>query len=147
MWLQIYLFSVGKTNRVDQPPVKREVVDFEPCHNTPPDADVADKKKKKVGVGPGAVDKEVALGRGLFEALSRPADWNTGGNTKMCPVFTKMNLDKLLEGLVYTWKHIFTDEKDQVVILRPGSENFIQIVGFALNLKNEIALDKKVKQK
>lgn len=67
------------------------------------------------------------------------------GNYKLEPVMESLKLERFEEDLQYRWKHIYTDDDNNEIILRPGNENYFCVVGTSFNVKLEIARDKKLK--
>lgn len=64
---------------------------------------------------------------------------------KLEPVFSKLRLGDWQEEVQYTWKHIYIDDHDELVI-RAGTDNYMCVYGKPLNVKLEAARDKKMKE-
>lgn len=73
------------------------------------------------------------------------ADSPTRLSSKLEPIFETLKIEQLHEDLQYHWKHIYTDDQSNEVILRPGSENYMCVTGTSFNVKLENTRDKKLK--
>ena len=65
---------------------------------------------------------------------------------QLAPTFSNLDF-KFNTDLMYKWKKIYQEDvNNQVTMLRPGNENFIEIEGKSLNLRQEMNFDRRFKR-